>query len=924
MKKNIFLLSDQVIHWNILPAPKRKNVYWESLGKNSTKKFLDVLKSFFNQAGSSIDWSLIESDFGIENIENLNPTDNSINHVFATWRQYNEGKNKIWRIQEMVHVGQSDQPDLDGKTFQRMDKADLVIFQDWGMNIRHFEIPGLAELLLDKWVIYRGYPPIFEGSLWQEIQKGAGSKNIIILRADDLRKLNTSISKGLSWERTIQDITNEIYFKHNISLHPLRTLEYVVISFGCTGTLLIHNHLHNEGKNPDIQFFFDSMGDEGYWEKAHPGYLPGDLELLVGLLSKEILYPDIANDVQMDRAIRAHLLARRALILVGANVAEGSLALNCLPSELSKVYGPEPTQDFTPVELDYSLFQSHLETKHNNLSSTKKDWSLLGITKWDLYSLARQISLYGPMKALQSWNIPIAKYNYLLTIDRKEIEFLHNLKSLISEYMQNKNNQPLSIAVFGSPGSGKSFSIKQLAKALDLPDQEIKDITFNLSQFNEDNPTDLHQAFHVVRDISLSGKTPLVFWDEFDSKNLAWLRYFLAPMQDGEFQEGQLTHNIGKSIFVFAGGTCSCMEEFEEKAHTAVPEKGPDFISRIKSFINIMGPNPVLPYAIKITSKSNLDDEITQLNLAKNADPEYIIRRAILINSLLKIGFKQLFKNEVLQIDDGVLNAFLLAPKFKHGTRSMETIFKTSQLFGKEKYHRSDLPPESQINLHVDGQQFYELISQKLKNYEGGEAFYHLVNEISFDEQVVEKMAVGIHTIYSLVFLSGKDEDPLSITKKEFLAFNKKIKKLPDEMPLDEVSQNYHNARKISEKLSAVGFMIVPLDAKQPADSFSDQDSEKVSRLEHIRWVHHHIDAGWSYAPIKHKTNKLHDALVAWDEIERKDAEVVYGKSYIKKMGIASGEILSEHYRNLDRVITLAIPWILENAGYKMVKLKGN
>lgn len=141
-------------------------------------------------------------------------------------------------------------------------------------------------------------------------------------------------------------------------------------------------------------------------------------------------------------------------------------------------------------------------------------------------------------------------------------------------------------------------------------------------------------------------------------------------------------------------------------------------------------------------------------------------------------------------------------------------------------------------------------------------------------------------------------------------------------MPLDEVSQNYHNARKIPEKLSAVGFMIVPLEAKLTADSFSEQDSEKVSRLEHIRWVHHHIDGGWSYAPKKHKASKLHDALVAWDDDERKNAEVVYGKNYIKKMGVASGEFLSEYYRNLDHVITLAIPWILENAGYKMVKLK--
>ena len=62
---------------------------------------------------------------------------------------------------------------------------------------------------------------------------------------------------------------------------------------------------------------------------------------------------------------------------------------------------------------------------------------------------------------------------------------------------------------------------------------------------------------------------PLVFWDEFDTSldqtPLGWLRYFLAPMQDGSFLEGQVTHPIGRAIFVFAGGTCNRMEEFGTK-----------------------------------------------------------------------------------------------------------------------------------------------------------------------------------------------------------------------------------------------------------------------------------------------------------------------------------------------------------------------
>ena len=293
-----------------------------------------------------------------------------------------------------------------------------------------------------------------------------------------------------------------------------------------------------------------------------------------------------------------------------------------------------------------------------------------------------------------------------------------------------------------------------------------------------------------------------------------------------------------------------------------------------------------------------------------------------MINSLLQIGYRQLFKDGILQIDDGVLNALLLVPRYKHGTRSLETIFKTSQLFGKTKYHRSDLPPEAQLNLHVDGQEFYELVTQEPVNLDGGEAFYHLVNEITFDELIVEKMAVGIHSIYSLVFSIPDGRDPLSITKQEFLDHLDKMKQLPEGMPHDEVSQNYHNARKIPEKLTAIGYSIVPIGVNLPAAELNPEQREEISRMEHIRWVRHHIDMGWSYSPKKDKQANLHDALVPWDELDSQNMEAIYGKKYSSKMGTAKDTILSEHYRDLDRVITMAIPWILETVGYKIVKMR--
>jgi hypothetical protein len=63
-----------------------------------------------------------------------------------------------------------------------------------------------------------------------------------------------------------------------------------------------------------------------------------------------------------------------------------------------------------------------------------------------------------------------------------------------------------------------------------------------------------------------------------------------------------------------------------------------------------------------------------------------------------------------MQIDGGVLRAFLDVGGYIHGARSMEAIVQMSSLAGKPRFERSSLPARQQLGVHVDADEFLRLV----------------------------------------------------------------------------------------------------------------------------------------------------------------------------------------------------------------------
>lgn len=818
------------------------------------------------------------------------PANSYLHHCYATVAKEPHPRKElgeVWAIKDFIGRKKGRKllraDDLDPAAAAGADTPDLVVLDDedlgFGSDPELWPSKALAAAA-SSWIILKMKGHIAEGKLWDELYPRAASRLIVVLDIKDLRQGELEVSKNLSWEGSARELAAELL--HKPSINSLSQCSYVVVHFGAVGALLLMGSKDpSQEWLPRFKLLFDSDAMEGEWEHSK-SKIWGHTSVLAAAIAAELMSDpstgiDQPTDDNVEKAIKRGLLAMQALDATGYVIgARKELEFpfakvgHCirsapLPAIATAVFDPPilTRSDLISAEVRRPILRRREFLSGRELSSAAESWTILrgNHDPEGLNGLARRIARKGVEEALH--NVPRARFGDLLTVDRQEIEDFRSIQSLVKEYGSGTLKVPLSIAVFGAPGSGKSYAVMQILEELEKSGSHrlgggIEKLEFNISQFA--GMDELIDAFHLVRDEVLKGQMPVVFWDEFDTSHknaeLGWLRYFLAPMHDGTFREGAAQHTIGRCIFVFAGGRSSRFRDFrnilkDDDKFRAV--KGPDFLSRIRGYIDIRGPN----------EEESLDGSV------EVDDPYFIVRRAIYLRSLLWEVRKNLFGYPVpkkggqeagrtLSIDGGVLNAFLKVRRYEHGVRSMKAIIEMSALTGKSTFDRSCLPAVAQLGLHVETRDFLGLMRNiDLPGIGGG-----------FDDDDLALLPVAAEILARLGGSRAVQES------RSRLRGDKDGYKCPEpgisfaSLADNEKEQFREFVRCIPNMLEDEGYRIVKGEVEPRVESLPGAVVEVLAKREHERWRNSKISARWNPGLATEKGRKIHQMLEGWDNLK--------------------------------------------------------
>jgi hypothetical protein len=252
----------------------------------------------------------------------------------------------------------------------------------------------------------------------------------------------------------------------------------------------------------------------------------------------------------------------------------------------------------------------------------------------------------------------------------------------------------------------------------------------------------------------------------------------------------------------------------------------------------------------------------------------YPIRRALLLRALIERRAPSLKVGERLTIDDAVLNGLLMVPNYRHGARSLEQVLAMSTISGKKEFDRAALPSEAQLNLHVDGK-----------------AFMDLVRYPRLPAALRETIAERIYSVYR------SQHRKLAQTEHEREVLRADPAMGEWDSLAEELRESTRNqADDIPHKLRMVGcYMSREVKGRAPVTAFAVSELELLAEREHERWNMERLQKHWRIGP-QESEGRTEPFLTPWRDLE-------------------------QQWKDIDRATVECVPRILSRLGYYIYKL---
>ncbi|KAK4451678.1 hypothetical protein QBC34DRAFT_51148 [Podospora aff. communis PSN243] len=684
-------------------------------------------------------------------------------------------------------------------------------------------------------VVVHASPPLCTGGLWDALHKRLnhklklGANTVVIVSAEELRTEGIDLSYGLSWERTCEDFVEKLGSVGRLT--TLVTCPHLLVLFGCDG--LIYHRGRQAGK-PFL--FFDPLCIEGDFLRRNLGNIPGIGEAFVagfarGLAASYVTSLDTTEEgggdqigACMESAIRAGFwaarrMARRGLILRKATNLPVMTYQIEIPIEEDSEASPKQQLLKFPIPSDRIA------------KETEPNWSLIDSMVGDVTELARRIVIDGP--EAPGHQVAQARFGQLVLFDRHEIETFRTLFNVMREYFSGANKtRPLCIALCGLTGSGKAFAAIQVAQSA-LRGRNIRILRFNLCKFT--SAADLTAAFYTIRENVLTdGSIPVVYFNGFDTSfpesktPFEWLTHLVPVMMDGKFSDKGVTKHLGPAVFFFGASSTRVYAGLRRRADAETDaSRLRDFLGCLHGCVDVLGPN-------------RLDA----------ADRLYPLRRAAVLRALLEARQPNLKAGNKLNMDDGVLTSLLLVPRYRRGLWSLRSLVAMSRLDDRRYFELAALPPRTQLNIHVDHDEFIR----------------HM-NGLPIPLEHREEIAACIHDAYNQAIRAMPADETPEIVPWEALEEEKR-------------ESSRAHADSIPHKLRLIRCFASPEQENRTAlDSFSRHELEKLSIEEHDRWCAERLQKQWRLGPRNPSVRSSpffvpwSDMTEPWRDVDRKIVE---------------------------------------------------